>query len=190
LADDAQRSNGTFYSEDTETHKQKSLRTKDEAEAQTLLHSKNEASRQPILNQRIALAYLSASDAEAAIKARDGFAGQSSGRTWLTGILRHKIYDHLRRACRERAVRVEVPVTHDGDEPAWKDALMWVHDVAAESQSPSRRMELAEFRANLELALGKLPARVALLLKLRSRGAALMECPPFAAEQLKLNGGA
>jgi len=34
---------GVYYSEDTTTGKQHSLRTKDEAEALTLLHSKNEA---------------------------------------------------------------------------------------------------------------------------------------------------
>ncbi len=60
------RSNGTFYCEDTVTRKQASLKTKDEAEAVTLLHSRNEAFRQPLLNQQIALAYLSATDPEAA----------------------------------------------------------------------------------------------------------------------------
>ena len=43
---------------------------------------------------------------------------------------------------------------------------MWLHDVAAESQLPSRRIELAEFRANLELALGKLPPRAAQVFQL------------------------
>ena len=43
---------------------------------------------------------------------------------------------------------------------------MWLHDVAAESQSPSRRIELAEFRANLELAIGELPPRVAQVFRL------------------------
>ena len=60
------RRNGTFYSEDTQTHKQQSLRTKDPASAEALIHSKNEAFRQPLLNQQIALAYLSATDSEAA----------------------------------------------------------------------------------------------------------------------------
>ena len=60
------RSNGTYYCEDTQTRKQQSLKTKNEADAITLLHSKNEAFRQPILNQQIALAYLSASDSDAA----------------------------------------------------------------------------------------------------------------------------
>ena len=101
----------------------------------------------------------------AAIKARDRFAGQSSDRTWLVGILRHKICDHLRRTCRERAVRADVPTSHTEDE-AWEDAIMWLHDVAAESQSPSRRLELGEFRAHLELALGQLPPRIAQVFQL------------------------
>ena len=43
---------------------------------------------------------------------------------------------------------------------------MWLHDVAAECTQPSRRLELAEFRANLEAALGKLPPRVAQVFQL------------------------
>jgi len=101
----------------------------------------------------------------AAFKARARFAGNSSERTWLVGILRHKIYDHLRHACRERAVRVDSEPTRR-DEEAWDDAVLWMHDVAAESESPSRRLELAEFRANLELALGKLPPRLAQVFQL------------------------
>ncbi len=60
------RGAGLYYSEDTTTRKQISLRTKDEAEALTLLHSKNEAHRQPILNLHIARTYLAATDAEIA----------------------------------------------------------------------------------------------------------------------------
>src|SRR5215468_1457294 len=47
----------------------------------------------------------------AALKGRDRFAGQSSERTWLVGILRHKIYDHLRHTCRERTMRVDAAPT-------------------------------------------------------------------------------
>jgi hypothetical protein len=57
---------GVFYSEDTTTRKQISLRTKDEAEALTLLHSKKEAHRQPVLNLQIARTYLTATDPESA----------------------------------------------------------------------------------------------------------------------------
>jgi RNA polymerase sigma-70 factor (ECF subfamily) len=101
----------------------------------------------------------------AAFKARDRFAGQSSERTWLVGILRHKICDHLRQACRERAVRADrAPVRRD--EEAWDEAVLWLHDVAAECQSPTRRLELEEFRANLEVALGQLPPRLAQVFQL------------------------
>jgi integrase len=57
---------GVYYSEDTTTRKQRSLFTKDEAEALTLLHSKNEAHRQPVLNLQIARTYLTATDPEVA----------------------------------------------------------------------------------------------------------------------------
>jgi hypothetical protein len=57
---------GVFYYEDTETKRQLSLKTKDEAEAQTLLAAKNESFRQPILNLHIARTYLIATDPEIA----------------------------------------------------------------------------------------------------------------------------
>ena len=53
---------GVFYSEDTTTRQQTSLRTKDESEAITLLNARNESFRQPVLNLQIARAYLTASD--------------------------------------------------------------------------------------------------------------------------------
>ena len=56
------RRGDVYYSEDTVTGKQCSLRTKNEAEADTLLNAKNESFRQPALNLRVARAYLAASD--------------------------------------------------------------------------------------------------------------------------------
>ena len=100
----------------------------------------------------------------AAIKAREQFGGKSSERTWLVSILRHKIYDHLRKACRERAVRQEPLAASDAD--SGDESMVWLHEMAAESQLPSRRIELAEFRTNLEVALGKLPPRIAQVFQL------------------------
>ena len=40
----------------------------------------------------------------AALKAKDNFAGKSSTRTWMVGILKHKIIDHIRHSYRERPV--------------------------------------------------------------------------------------
>ncbi len=59
---------GVYYCEDTTTGKQSSLRTKDEAEANTLLHARNESFRQPVLNLQIARAYLAASDPNVATR--------------------------------------------------------------------------------------------------------------------------
>jgi len=97
----------------------------------------------------------------AALKARERFSGRSSDRTWLVGILRHKIYDHLRKVCRERPVRSASDHRGRQEQEAWDDSLLWVHEVAAECMEPSRRMELAEFREALQLALGNLPPRIA-----------------------------
>lgn len=101
----------------------------------------------------------------AAWKARDRFAGKSAERTWLVGILRHKLYDHLRQTCRERNRRAEPPADR-ADEDVWENTVLWLHDVAAECQSPSRRIELDEFRTHLERALGALPPRLAQVFQL------------------------
>ena len=53
---------GVFYTEDTATGKQTSLRTRDETEAKSLLNARNEAQRLPVLNLHLARAYLTASD--------------------------------------------------------------------------------------------------------------------------------
>jgi RNA polymerase sigma-70 factor (TIGR02943 family) len=101
----------------------------------------------------------------AALKARDRFARRSSDRTWLVGILRHKIYDHLRRVCRERVAHNDN--THSRpDQEVWDDSVLWTHEVAAECVEPSRRMELAELREAMERALGTLPPRIAQVFQL------------------------
>src|ERR1039457_5986710 len=53
---------GIYYSQDSATGQQKSLRTRDEAEALQLINARNEAHRQPVLNLHLARAYLTASD--------------------------------------------------------------------------------------------------------------------------------
>lgn len=102
-----------------------------------------------------------------ALKSQANFSGRSSERTWLVGILRHKICDHLRKTCRERAVRFDSLPTHD-DSGAFDESLLWIHEVAAESLSASRRLELGEFRAHLERAMGELPARIGQVFQLYS----------------------
>lgn len=103
----------------------------------------------------------------AAIKAQRSFGGRSSERTWLVSILRHKIYDHLRKTCRDRTVRVD-PLPEGDGESVLDDSMAWIHQTAAEASSPSSRIELAEFREHLERALGNLPPRIAEVFQLYS----------------------
>jgi len=78
------------------------------------------------------------------VKSQNNFSAKSSERTWLVGILRHKIYDHLRKDL-PRTCRARVDPMPADDEQSWEESLFWLHDVAAECQLPSRRMELDEF---------------------------------------------
>jgi RNA polymerase sigma-70 factor, ECF subfamily len=88
----------------------------------------------------------------AALQAQNRFIGQSSVRTWLIGILRHKICDRFRAQARSP---IE-PVSDDTPE-----AFAWLHETAEECLGPDRRMDLQESRAAVEAALRGLPARVA-----------------------------
>ncbi len=50
----------------------------------------------------------------AALRGYQGFSGESTERTWLIGILKHKVSDHWRRVT--RTARVETPLDTDPDE--------------------------------------------------------------------------
>ncbi len=58
----------------------------------------------------------------AALQAQKNFTGASSQRTWLTGILKHKIVDIIRRHSREKALYAPDTDTQNGDE-ALEDSL-------------------------------------------------------------------
>lgn len=94
----------------------------------------------------------------AALRARDRFQGYSSERTWLVSILRHKICDHFRRKCRECVT----PNFSSGEEgERFDESILWLHETAAECLSPSRHLDLKDFRHSLEIALHSLPPRIA-----------------------------
>jgi len=53
----------------------------------------------------------------AAFQGREGFSGRSSERTWLVGILKHKIADHFRRQALEEPLPGGDPPNRPGDSP-------------------------------------------------------------------------
>ncbi len=93
----------------------------------------------------------------AGLRSRSSFSGTSSVRTWLVGILKHKLADHYRRHARQIATEVpgellESLFTKRGK---WKASpLRWSRDPAAEA-------EQAELAAVLKRCLNKLPPRFA-----------------------------
>jgi len=102
----------------------------------------------------------------AALQARHSFAGQSSEKTWLMGILKHKIIDYLRKAVRERPV-----IEEQQDVDALMDACFdqrgyWKIDVSHWSQ-PDESLEHSQFWDILALCLDKLPKRLHALFMLR-----------------------
>lgn len=102
----------------------------------------------------------------AALRSRDNFAGQASERTWLVGILKHKILDHFRQSYRECPV-IDLEFSADlGNEFFSEDGHMkaiasdWV-------ASPFTALEQREFREILERCLSELPPRLSAAFSLR-----------------------
>ncbi len=108
----------------------------------------------------------------AALRARARFAGRSSERTWLVGILRHKIVDHLRRRGRERPApdRDALPAAGPSDE-AWDKRFdargKWRVPPGRWGEDPSALLERAEFWETFRRCLSGLPPRLGQAFTLR-----------------------
>jgi RNA polymerase sigma-70 factor (ECF subfamily) len=103
----------------------------------------------------------------AALEGRAGFAGKSSRQTWLTGILKHKIIDVLRRKSREQ------PLTpNDGESEAdaidalFKEDGHW-QQFPANWGNPERSLEDKRFWEVFERCSQRMPARTARVFMMR-----------------------
>ncbi len=90
----------------------------------------------------------------AALGAAGRFSGGSSQRTWITGILKHKVCDQVRRACRDRAMF---------QEPTNRDEFggYSIVEYASQTGDPCLELERKELQEALQNALAKLPRRLA-----------------------------
>jgi RNA polymerase sigma-70 factor (ECF subfamily) len=94
-----------------------------------------------------------------ALRARRSFAGRSSERTWLVGILRHKVVDQLRRSRREPAAN---GTSADGPgESPFDRRGHWRAGPASWGGDPSREMENREFWDVFGRCLSRLPRGIA-----------------------------
>lgn len=97
----------------------------------------------------------------AALKSRKNFTGQSSERTWLIGILKHKIIDTFRKANRERA-ETDMETGADAADSFFDQKGMWKmeHAPSEWTMEPDAAFEQKELAKTLEDCMGKLPARL------------------------------
>ena len=95
----------------------------------------------------------------AALAGEAGFAGRSNLRTWLTGILKHKIVDTIRRAAREATQLPPAPDTAEFD-ALFNDSGHW-SVMPADWGDPDATLEQKQFFAALEDCLARLPAKTA-----------------------------
>ena len=107
----------------------------------------------------------------AALQARSSFLGEGSERTWLVGILRHKLFDHFRKVMREEPF----PPTETAaapEESAFETDGEWVghwrHGKGPiEWHDPLRALEQKEFMEVLLRCLEALPENIAGVFMLR-----------------------
>ena len=103
----------------------------------------------------------------AALAGEANFAGRSNLRTWLTGILKHKIVDGIRRQARERPAAD----LQEGDEGGEFDRLFdrrghW-QEAPDAWQQPEGALGQKQFLAALEACLRALPERTARVFMMR-----------------------
>jgi RNA polymerase sigma-70 factor, ECF subfamily len=108
----------------------------------------------------------------AALKAHEKFEGRGSERTWLVGILKHKIVDHFRRVGRETPIgeaAEEAPDHHEFFEriDEWKGH--WNNDYAPTDwhATPAELIERSDFWKVFSDCLSPLPQRTASAFTLR-----------------------
>ncbi len=103
----------------------------------------------------------------AALEGRARFEGKSTAKTWLTGILKHKIIDLIRRKSREQSLTVD----DDGSEADAIDALFqgdghW-QQQPVDWGSPARALEDKRFREAFEICAKAMPERNARVFMMR-----------------------
>ncbi len=103
----------------------------------------------------------------AALQARERFSGGASVRTWLVGILKHKIIDAFRHDAREVALEEPDAVEDDaGQDDDFAPDGHWSMRLA-DWGDPVRALENSQFLAILQRCLDALPPRLGRLFWLR-----------------------
>ena len=97
----------------------------------------------------------------AALQGAARFAGQSSVRTWLVGILKHKIIDSIRKTSRERPLEMRAESEGAEDLETFFVGDGHFSEPPEEWVSPERSLEERRFFEVLERCLQSLPKNTA-----------------------------
>jgi RNA polymerase sigma-70 factor (TIGR02943 family) len=103
-----------------------------------------------------------------AVRSRDKFAGRSSERSWLVGILKNKIVDYYRKLGRETSF-TDMEFFRDECSHKFVGQGFWNHDLGPQDWRPEADevMHKAEFWQTMRDCLSKLPQHVADVFMLR-----------------------
>jgi RNA polymerase sigma-70 factor, ECF subfamily len=95
----------------------------------------------------------------AAVKGMDRFSAKSSERTWLIGILKHKIVDYVRKASRERSYE-DVSRAEDRVDDYLDRKGHWRTGDVDWRTNPRKALEQREFWGVFDSCLGEMPDRL------------------------------
>lgn len=99
-------------------------------------------------------------------QARADFAGASSERTWLIGILKHRVGDYFRRTVREKTASGGALDADPATDGLFSRRGKWAHAPIAWAD-PNGAFAQAEFWQTLDDCVGKLPRQQAAAYALR-----------------------
>ena len=103
----------------------------------------------------------------AALQGAKGFSGRSSIKTWLTGILKHKIVDAIRKKTREPAfAALEDEVQLDDMDALFDETGHW-DNPPADWGDPEAQLSRVQFMDILQFCLEKLPPNTARVFMMR-----------------------
>ena len=103
----------------------------------------------------------------AALQGAQGFSGRSSLKTWLTGILKHKIVDAIRRKTREPAfASLDEESQIEDFDALFDDSGHW-ENPPADWGDPESQLSRAQFFDIMQFCLDKLPPNTARVFMMR-----------------------
>jgi RNA polymerase sigma-70 factor, ECF subfamily len=103
----------------------------------------------------------------AALQGASGFSGKSSVKTWLTGILKHKIVDALRKKGRDRVVAsIDEECQLDDFDALFDETGHWSNPPATWG-NPEEQLSRLQFFEIVDFCLEKLPPNTARVFMMR-----------------------